>query len=994
MGFFKRLLSIGKKDKQKLKKFSQQPETLQEEVEEEEEQPSRVAEGEEDHEETIGRLLRSSSQRYNVVQEVDYANMPPMPHPINNIVSQSSPYLTPQYTAATSTVSLHSTLGTSSSRYNVTVHRHPTPDRQPSNESVMASSKASRTPKARTTTTTSNNDDNDHLNPNNDSRVLRLRSDPSVASLMSLYDDHGRLSEAAFSNSPEKKPTATKPVKEERRKVANNDDSEDEGELEKVGRAQCKRSGSTLRQLLGVPANAGSNSEGVSDEEGDISWAERFLAVFCSIISNITVDNPAISSMDVELSVSSTSPSALGDGDDDTKSILREFNLADKSFIENGGNSAPGSKPSTPYGTPYKGSVKNSPYRNPDPSTPQRASQVFDFITKKSKQSKPPLEDEKDKELPLPPPSSFHRSSSSSDGRHTPSSNGTTPRSRATITPSRISLPSPMDLSRSRSTTPGSLSRSTSTALSLSRSTSTMHIGATTPHHAPPSRTSSSRRPMSELVDSFTRNYGNQEETKTEERPATTTTAFAEPTIPEDEQLEVAPLTIEELTRSTPEEEEEQKAGDNLGNLPPSAFQTPLPSSKQRPVKVLMSGPTKVIVTAPTPGSAHPGTGNRIPRGPRSLSKPSGSRHGERRRKTSGGNDGGDLTTSRRTSSGEKRRSSGEGSSSKVRMSTPAEVVSGTMYSSIPHPKDAGGRESKRRSGSIPMLVNDENDPSSLLGVQSAGFYQKERRDKERAERAKEKARSKDKERSSKDKEKSRKTLKGSTKSLIAFKYDDAPSAPTSRDIRDMKELISMPYRQRPSKDNLRLSTSSHTKDGSLSSHKGSLSSSTGRHLGVRNEIPLTPLRSQDRNAPSSSRVVDIPGFGFDPSIASTLTAEALSPGHHPRSRSSQERSSTKLTKPSKSQRESFDALSSSHRRDRDGGSYSKGTSSGIHPPTPLPPRTSLEPTRDSRRSTSRSPSPLGIGDLLKPRPSQHQKKRSGLFNGFKSASTLALGRF
>ena len=75
------------------------------------------------------------------------------------------------------------------------------------------------------------------------SQLIRLRRDPSVASLLDLYDEHGHLPAQAFSESPEKQ-----------------------------GRAQTKRSGSTLRQLLG-----GSSKTDLNATEGDISWAERYL---------------------------------------------------------------------------------------------------------------------------------------------------------------------------------------------------------------------------------------------------------------------------------------------------------------------------------------------------------------------------------------------------------------------------------------------------------------------------------------------------------------------------------------------------------------------------------------------------------------------------------------------------------------------------------------------------------------------------------------------
>lgn len=84
------------------------------------------------------------------------------------------------------------------------------------------------------------------------SQLLGLRSDPSVASLLDMYDEHGRIAPDAFSNSP------PSPKKEER--------------------AQTRRNGSTLRQLLGNPSSLNSrNANDQSGLEGDISWAERFL---------------------------------------------------------------------------------------------------------------------------------------------------------------------------------------------------------------------------------------------------------------------------------------------------------------------------------------------------------------------------------------------------------------------------------------------------------------------------------------------------------------------------------------------------------------------------------------------------------------------------------------------------------------------------------------------------------------------------------------------
>jgi hypothetical protein len=88
------------------------------------------------------------------------------------------------------------------------------------------------------------------VTPKDQNRLRMLRQDPSVASLLDMYDNKGRLDINVFSNTPAAK-------KETRR-----DD-----------RVQLKRGGSTLRQLLGNPESV--NRSGST--EGDISWAEGVL---------------------------------------------------------------------------------------------------------------------------------------------------------------------------------------------------------------------------------------------------------------------------------------------------------------------------------------------------------------------------------------------------------------------------------------------------------------------------------------------------------------------------------------------------------------------------------------------------------------------------------------------------------------------------------------------------------------------------------------------
>ncbi|KAF9784936.1 hypothetical protein BJ322DRAFT_1099973 [Thelephora terrestris] len=95
------------------------------------------------------------------------------------------------------------------------------------------------------------------ITPRDQNRLMRLRQDPSVVSLLNMYDSNGQLDNKAFSNTP-----------------ARNDLS-DEEEVYAVGRPQHQRRGSTLRQLMGKPEP--DIQPNCSRSEGEVSWAERFL---------------------------------------------------------------------------------------------------------------------------------------------------------------------------------------------------------------------------------------------------------------------------------------------------------------------------------------------------------------------------------------------------------------------------------------------------------------------------------------------------------------------------------------------------------------------------------------------------------------------------------------------------------------------------------------------------------------------------------------------
>ncbi|EGN96734.1 hypothetical protein SERLA73DRAFT_184894, partial [Serpula lacrymans var. lacrymans S7.3] len=81
MGFLKKFFSIGSKKSKKRSlavhhdELPPIPEVLQPPPQEDE------------NEEAISRLLRSSSARFPITSELDYGSLPPLPHPINNVIS-------------------------------------------------------------------------------------------------------------------------------------------------------------------------------------------------------------------------------------------------------------------------------------------------------------------------------------------------------------------------------------------------------------------------------------------------------------------------------------------------------------------------------------------------------------------------------------------------------------------------------------------------------------------------------------------------------------------------------------------------------------------------------------------------------------------------------------------------------------------------------------------------------------------------------------------
>ncbi|KAH9165105.1 hypothetical protein EDB89DRAFT_2013297 [Lactarius sanguifluus] len=222
MGFFHKFLSLGSRRSKKRRAASRAEARAVPPLSREE-----LRRQQEEQEEVASRLLRSSSLRYAVVNEVDYSALPPLPHPVNSLnrpqitsPSRSSSIQTRRtYTALTEFPNANPPLETP------TRHSHDRTD-----------SFGRKYPP---------------VTPKDQNRLHVLRQDPSVASLLNMYDNQGHLDSKAFSNTP--------PASEK----------ESSGD----GRAQVKRGGSTLRQLLGNPES----NRRASTAEGDISWAEAFL---------------------------------------------------------------------------------------------------------------------------------------------------------------------------------------------------------------------------------------------------------------------------------------------------------------------------------------------------------------------------------------------------------------------------------------------------------------------------------------------------------------------------------------------------------------------------------------------------------------------------------------------------------------------------------------------------------------------------------------------
>ncbi|OJT10906.1 hypothetical protein TRAPUB_12590 [Trametes pubescens] len=262
MGFLKRFLSLGSSKSRRNKKKQNASHGKDVDAEGRILQQHELAPSDPDT--SANKLLRSSSTKFSVMSEIDYTSLPPPPLPVGRFPS------TPSLSPSPSMLTVATTPGVKrSGTYVVKVHSRTTHSRTefPRANPPPSPTKQPRTAEPNTPHQDEYDTDEDdnpedepraprlkevQFTPKDSSRIYALRRDPSVVSLLNMYDDNGCLDVHAFASSP---PTPA-PVS-----------------TETEGRQPRPRTGSTLRQLLGEPQPTFTEHT----HEGDISWAERFL---------------------------------------------------------------------------------------------------------------------------------------------------------------------------------------------------------------------------------------------------------------------------------------------------------------------------------------------------------------------------------------------------------------------------------------------------------------------------------------------------------------------------------------------------------------------------------------------------------------------------------------------------------------------------------------------------------------------------------------------
>ncbi|KIK61719.1 hypothetical protein GYMLUDRAFT_96567 [Collybiopsis luxurians FD-317 M1] len=407
MGFFKRILSLGSKKSSSKRKQAQTTNQGTAWVDEVGAQTGHPVVADEDNEIAANLLLRSSSARYAVIAETDITSLPPLPHPINSAIN----------TPTGSTTSLPASAGANMNiarRGTYTVKVHPKQQHTCTEFPLANRGQPESQPRRRAQTVgPAVTLGLDEASESSSSHLQGLRRDPSVASLLDLYDEHGRLPSKAFSNTPPR---------------------------ERQGRAQTQRAGSTLRELLGE-AHRHSTSNSL---EGDISWAERFLGEANSTSAASSVSSLILQTPDSENIDSFAAPRSRFSDSLLLDSKIYAHGPHDSTFIPDHDRSISSTSSFMIHNDPtissmevelsavtdqsqisqvfdtYNSHVPENPHI--DPKTPRRASEVFGFLTEKKQKrdSHTSIEEAQTLERPLPEPPSTFSSPSDKDSYEGP----------------------------------------------------------------------------------------------------------------------------------------------------------------------------------------------------------------------------------------------------------------------------------------------------------------------------------------------------------------------------------------------------------------------------------------------------------------------------------------------------------------------------------------------------------------------------------------------
>ncbi|RDX50958.1 hypothetical protein OH76DRAFT_1402181 [Lentinus brumalis] len=357
MGFLKRFLSLGSSKSRKNKKKQNANARVDAE--------GRILaeRGTQDPDTSVNRLLRSSSTKFAVMSEIDYTSLPPLPPSMQDLLSTPSISPSPSLTTVATTPGVQR-----SGTYVVKVHGRTTHSRTEfprANPPISPTESRFKESRARTPQEDSDDEDDEDLldrppklkevnfTPRDTGRMYKLRRDPSVASLLNLYDEKGCLNSGIFEDSPPT-PAPTTSGSE--------------------GREPSERKGSTLRQLLGEPELHFALN---ATTEGDISWAERFLN------EQLGSDSP-LSSPDLETPKNTHFPDTLLNPRveivDTTQSSLDADSSINYPAISSMEVEVSGSEDGAPI-------IEVVPVSKPhltDPKTPQRASEVFGFLSRRN----------------------------------------------------------------------------------------------------------------------------------------------------------------------------------------------------------------------------------------------------------------------------------------------------------------------------------------------------------------------------------------------------------------------------------------------------------------------------------------------------------------------------------------------------------------------------------------------------------------------------------